>query len=291
MSQFTANLTADLGIPAARIDVIHNGADGNRFRPDPSAGKAFRDRHDLGKGPLILTVGNVTARKGQHQVVTALPRVLESVAARYVVVGRPTEGDALGDALVNQARSLGVDHAVKILGQLSADEVAQAHQAADVFAMTSTATPSGDVEGYGIAVVEAALSGVPAVVTRGTGAEEAVEHRVTGLAVEPNPNAIAEALSSLLIDEGRLHDMGGPNGTRSRRAQMHSSRALSPSTAGRPAARLRNGWLLPMRCSCPVAPKAPQRQWPRHRPTDVFRSPTGFPAWDRPSLKLEAQLL
>lgn len=198
VSNFTAGLVDALGVDGPPLDVIHNGADADRFGPDAMRGQAFRERHALGTAPVILTVGNVTERKGQHVVVDALPEVLASVPdAHYVMIGRPTEAASLEA----RARRLGVADAVSVLGQLDADEVQDGYRAADAFAMTSTSPAAGDVEGYGIAVTEAALSAVPAVVTRGTGAEEAVADGETGLVADPTPPSVATALTRLLADD------------------------------------------------------------------------------------------
>jgi phosphatidylinositol alpha-1,6-mannosyltransferase len=204
VSGFTAQLVDALGVERV-IEVIPNGAEPDRFRPDPVARAEFRRQHGLGDRPVVLTVGNVTERKGQHLVVDALPRLARTVPeVVYVAVGRPTDGPSLQA----RAAALGVADRLVLTGQLPADEVAAAHAAADVFAMTSTATASGDVEGFGIAVLEAALSGVPAVVTRGTGAEEAVVHGATGLVSDPDPTSIAEALGRLLTDADRRALLG-----------------------------------------------------------------------------------
>lgn len=212
VSRFTAGLVGDLGCDRP-LDVIANGADAERHRPDPAAGAAFRGRHGLAERPLVLTVGNLTERKGQHLVVDALPRIVAAVPdAVYVTVGRPTTADALRA----RARALGVDDHLVVTGQLDAAEVAAAHAAADVFAMTSTTTASGDVEGFGIAVLEAALSGVPAVVTVGTGAEETVVDGVTGLAVPGTPPEIAEAVIGLLTDADRRRRLGAEAERRAR---------------------------------------------------------------------------
>jgi phosphatidylinositol alpha-1,6-mannosyltransferase len=205
VSNYTAELVRHLGVTAPTLVVVPNGADDGRFEPDPLRRSAFRARHGLGDCPVVLTVGNVTERKGQHLVVEALPTLVESVPdVRYVAVGRPTEAAALQE----RARRLGVLDHLLLLGQVDADEVTDAHAAADVFAMTSTATDSGDVEGFGVAVLEAALSGVPAVVTTGTGAQEAVVDCETGLVVAQAGTAIAGALESLLTDPARRAAMG-----------------------------------------------------------------------------------
>jgi phosphatidylinositol alpha-1,6-mannosyltransferase len=72
---------------------------------------------------------------------------------------------------------------------------------ADVFAMTSRRTKDY-AEGFGIAVVEAALCGVPAVVAADCGLEEAIENGVTGVAVPQDaPDITAHAVLALLADE------------------------------------------------------------------------------------------
>lgn len=204
VSEFTAGLVRAAGVTVA-VDVIPNGADAQRFRPDSELGERFRAAHGLGSAPLVLTVGNVTERKGQHLVVRALPALVERFPdLNYVLVGRPTDAEKLQQ----EAERSGVGRHLRVLGQLDADDVVAAHAAADVFAMTSTTTADGDVEGYGIAVVEAALSGVPAVVTSGTGAAEAVVDGTTGLVAVGHPAGVGAAISSLLEDRDRRGRMG-----------------------------------------------------------------------------------
>jgi phosphatidylinositol alpha-1,6-mannosyltransferase len=68
--------------------------------------------------------------------------------------------------------------------------------------MTSQHTATGDFEGFGIAVVEAALCGKPAVVSGNSGLEEAVVDGETAFVVpQSDPVATAGALMSLLADE------------------------------------------------------------------------------------------
>ncbi|MCB1245979.1 MAG: glycosyltransferase family 4 protein, partial [Acidimicrobiia bacterium] len=204
VSAFTAGLIREM---AAHVDatVIPNGADGTRFAPDPSRRQRFRERWGLGDRPVVLTVGNLTERKGQRKVIEALPAVAESVPdVAYVLVGAPTDREDMAA----RAAELGVSDRLFITGQLDSDEVTDAYAAADLFAMTSTSTSSGDVEGFGIAVVEAALSGIPAVVAAGTGAAEAVIDGRTGLVSSTEATPLATALASLLTDGRRRVSMG-----------------------------------------------------------------------------------
>lgn len=204
VSEFTAGLVRELGVQRS-IEVIPNGADGDRFRPDAVRRERFRTAHGLGGGPIVLAVGNVTERKGQHLVVRALPALVGRFPnLTYVLVGQPTDAAELQ----REATRSGVGDHLRVLGQLDADDVVDAHAAADVFAMTSTSTSGGDVEGFGIAVVEAALSGVPAVVTSETGAAEAVVDAVTGVVVDGDPASVGAAVTSLLDDAERRGRMG-----------------------------------------------------------------------------------
>jgi phosphatidylinositol alpha-1,6-mannosyltransferase len=87
--------------------------------------------------------------------------------------------------------------------------------------MTSRHTPGGDFEGYGIAVVEAALCGKPAVVSDNSGLAEAVSPGKTGLVVpQDSPGAVAEAVTNLLLDDRQRLTMG----------QAARARALSEQT-------------------------------------------------------------
>jgi len=125
--------------------------------------------------------------------------------AHYLIAGLPTRGPAIR-ALADE---LGVGDRVHLLGRVTSEELPAAYAAADVFAMTSRQVAAGDVEGYGIAVVEAALTGVPAVVTADSGLAEAVVHDRTGLVVpQDDPAATADALRALLDDGDRRRDQG-----------------------------------------------------------------------------------
>ena len=62
-------------------------------------------------------------------------------------------------------------------------------------------------EGYGLAVVEAAARGTPAVVTRDSesAAFELVEDGVNGFVVDPSPQALAAAITKIHGDREAMH--------------------------------------------------------------------------------------
>jgi phosphatidyl-myo-inositol dimannoside synthase len=101
----------------------------------------------------------------------------------------------------------------------------------EAFVMTSRHTADGDFEGYGIAVVEAALCGKPAIVSANSGLAEAIVDGVTGYAVEPdNPQAVARALIRLLRNKELRRDMGQAARERALREQTWEHRAQAYDT-------------------------------------------------------------
>ena len=200
VSQFSRGVMEDAGVCSRRSVVIPNGADADCFRVLPGADAAnFRAAHGLGASRLLVTVGQVSERKGQDVVIRAMPRLIERVPdVVYLIVGMPTRQTEL----TSLANALGVGDRVRFMGRLGTDDLVRCLNSADVFVMTSRRTAGGDCEGFGIAVVEAALCGKPAVVSDGSGLVEAIVNGETGIGVPENtPDATAEALIELLSDD------------------------------------------------------------------------------------------
>ena len=215
VSEYTRSRMHASGIRSARELVIPNGADPSVFRILPHGSP--RDPHER----VVLTVGNVTERKGQEVVIRALAAL---PGVRYEMVGLPTRAAEL-TAL---AEELGVADRIEFVGRASQEELVRRMNACDLFVMTSRNTADGDFEGYGIAVVEAALCGKAAVVSASSGLAEAIIGGETGLLVRENdPDSTAQAIDELLKDDAR----------RARMAEAARARALAEQTWARRAAR------------------------------------------------------
>jgi phosphatidylinositol alpha-1,6-mannosyltransferase len=194
--------------------VIPNGANAERFRLLPAEDAlAFRQERKLGDATLLVTVGSVHERKGQDVVIRALPRVLRDIPnVHYLIVGMPYEQARFAEI----ARECGVGSRVHFLGAVDHDELVRALNAADVFVMASKHTSAGDFEGFGIAVLEAALCGCPAVVSSQSGVVEAIRAGETGLVADMgDPVSTADRLIELLANPATRDAMG-------RRAREHA---------------------------------------------------------------------
>ena len=224
VSEFTRRQMTSAGIRPRSSHVIENGADPGHFTVLPdSEVEDFRRSLGFGDSQILLTVGRVSERKGQSAVIRALPYVLEQAPrTHYVVVGLPTEEKQCREL----AKNLGVSEHVHFMGRVKSDALLKFMNACAAFVMTSRYTAGGDFEGYGIAVVEAALCGKPSVVSAGSGLSEAIVDGVTGYAVDPhNPQAVACALVRLLRDDDLRRAMGQAARARATREQTWKQRA------------------------------------------------------------------
>jgi phosphatidylinositol alpha-1,6-mannosyltransferase len=207
VSRYTQERMRATGVRPNDSAVIQNGADANVFTVLPES-EVTRVRESLGVAGarVLLTVGSVTERKGQDTVIRSLPHILNRVTdVHYLVAGMPVRAGEL----TQLAHHLNVSDHVHFLGQVNSRRLVQLLNCCDVFVMTSKHTADGDFEGYGIAVIEAALCGKPAVVSDNSGLAETISDGITGLGVpEGDEVATARAILTLLEDEDGRRKMG-----------------------------------------------------------------------------------
>jgi glycosyltransferase involved in cell wall biosynthesis len=156
--------------------------------------RAFRDRHGLGDGPIVLYVGRVVAEKGARVLEAAAPRVEGD--ATVVVVGNAAPG-----SLPPPLRSL---------GPLPRAELPVAYRAAALTVVPSLPTPRFK-EPWGLVCNEAMMQGRPVVATTAVGAVAGglVRDGDTGLVVAPGePVALADAVNRLLADDTLRERLG-----------------------------------------------------------------------------------
>lgn len=228
VSEFTRTHMVQCGVRARAYTTIPNGADESVFRVLPRE-EVLEFKRSLGFATdrIVLTVGNVTDRKGQEVVIRAMPRILERCPnTRYLMAGLPTEQEKL----TRIATGLGVQDRIHFLGRVDVTSLVKLMNCCDLFAMTSRKTQTGDFEGYGIAAIEAALCGAAAIVTAESGLAEAVAHNRTGICTPENdPEAVAAAVTSLLLNEIRRLDFAKAAQMRALREQTWTLRVAEYS--------------------------------------------------------------
>lgn len=204
-SDFTRRELLAMGVRRENIILISPGVDVERYRP----GLPCEDlRLSVGMRPeqrLILSVGRLSRRKGFDMVIRSMPELARrGIDARYVLVGIGEDREYL-EVL---ARELGVENRVHLIGHAAPEDLPRWYNACDVFAMPNREI-NGDTEGFGMVFIEAAACGKAVISGQAGGTGDAVLDGVTGLRVDgADPAAVADALSSLLLDAGILASMG-----------------------------------------------------------------------------------
>jgi len=175
------------GVPAGRVDVVPNGIDRARFRPQDRAAA----RSALGlpiDRRMVLCVGNIEAHKGSLDLV----RAFAALAKRRKDASLVMVGDGAARAECERlTRRLGIK--VSFVGARRHDEVPQWIAACDVLTLPSwnEGTPNVVLEALacGRRVVATRVGGTPAVITSDT----------LGVLVPPrDPVALASAIEEAL---------------------------------------------------------------------------------------------
>jgi phosphatidylinositol alpha-1,6-mannosyltransferase len=202
-SAATARLARDIlrGVgaqeAAGRVHVIHPGADPARFAiANQLAGGRPRT---LGDGPVLLSVARLVPRKGIDTVIESLPAIRAiHPSVVYRVIGTGPDLSRLQDLTAR----LGVADRVRFVGDVEDDALPAWYAGADLFVLPTREIPADDeIEGFGIAYVEAAAAGVPSIAADVGGCADAVIDDVTGLLVPPgSPSSVANAVLLLLRD-------------------------------------------------------------------------------------------
>ncbi|MSQ03374.1 MAG: glycosyltransferase [Myxococcales bacterium] len=158
---------------AARVEVVYNGVDLERFRPDAAARAALR--RDAGTdGPVAVFVGNDFVRKGLDVALAALP---PHWALWVIGAGRPPVAP----------------RRVRFFGVQAQPE--RFLQAADVLVLPTHYDPFANV------CLEALACGVPVLTTSANGASE----------ILPEPWMITDDLSSLRAAFAKVTPSVGPS--------------------------------------------------------------------------------
>lgn len=186
--------------------VIPNGVDCTRFRPDAEAAGAFRERHGLGEGAVLLGVGALEPEKRWDLLLEGLA-LLAASAPPLVLCG----SGALERALRERAKQLRLD--VRFLGEVKPAELIGAYNAATCVVHTR---PD---EVFALALIEALACGRPVLAADGGGTRELVG--TAGVLAPPgDPRAFARELKGLLADPSRRAALGA---AARRRAVEHFS--------------------------------------------------------------------
>jgi phosphatidylinositol alpha-1,6-mannosyltransferase len=193
---------------AAKMRRIVPGVDVTEFSPaNLVEGDLLRANLGWINRPVIVCVSRLMSRKGQDELIRALPEIHKTApATSLIIVGEGSYRKEI-EKLISK---FGLADFVHLTGKVSQKDLSKWYAAGDIFAMPCRTRLGGwDVEGLGIVFLEGSATGLPVVVGDSGGAVDAVIDGKTGFLVDGrNTNEIAQRLAYLIANPDVAKSMG-----------------------------------------------------------------------------------
>jgi phosphatidylinositol alpha-1,6-mannosyltransferase len=205
VSRATGEELVARGVPRERVHVVPNAVDLDRF-DGVAASRAEPGRVSItGTDPLpddaflLVTVGRQVRRKG---FVWFIENVMPKLPDRVVfwLAGDGPERENIEAAI----ERTGLGQRVRCLGKISEAELVELYRRGQLFIMPNIIVP-GDMEGFGIVMLEAGACGLPALAADLEGIRDVIDEGTNGwFAPSENANAFVSRIESLLDDPDAL---------------------------------------------------------------------------------------
>lgn len=163
-----AAIIREYGIPAAKIEVIHNSFDVSALVPESGPNAYHYIEAMKSKGyKIVASVGRLTIQKGLPNLLHAFSEVVQRVPnSLLLIVG---SGEQYHELLVLSAQ-LGISRNVVFTEFQRGKRYRDAYSVADLFVMPSVSEP------FGLTPLEAIGYGTPVLISKQSGVSEVIKH-------------------------------------------------------------------------------------------------------------------
>ena len=231
-SQYTARSVL-AAAPAARIEVVHNPVDLQRFDPERIERSAARRRlgEAVSRRLLLGVVAQLSPWKGQDAAIETLRLLCQEGfdthlmligSAKFVARATRFDNEAYVARLRSQVAAAGLDERVSWLGER--EDVPELVSALDILLLPSQEEP------FGRALIEAMAMGVPVLATNVGGPPEIVQDGREGYLLAPDdPQAWADAVRRIAESPDGGRELGRAGRRKARRqfgAERHAAAML-----------------------------------------------------------------
>lgn len=195
-------------ISMPKVQVIHNGVDINRFRPNLPTGFLHRELGIPTGAPLVGICGAIQESKGIEVFVKAAAAASQILSeAHFIIIGEglPKYVQHIKDI----AYGNGLSGKLHFTGWRA--------DIPNIFRELTTVVITSEQEAFGLTVIEGMGMGKPIISTRCGGPEEIVEHGTTGFLIElGNQSELAQRIVEIIADPelGRRMGSAGYDATR-----------------------------------------------------------------------------
>jgi teichuronic acid biosynthesis glycosyltransferase TuaC len=185
-----------LDIPTAKIDVIENGIDCQKFHPVPKL-EARRQLTLPTNAQIVLSVGHLRELKGFDLLIETIYNLQAGrdklPPIHLVIVGGTYSWEPSYKAhLVRRIAERGLHEVVSLVGPKKPEELKYWYSAADVFCLASSR------EGCPNVILESLACGTPVVATAVGGIPQIISKQELGFLVERNPESIRKGIVEAL---------------------------------------------------------------------------------------------
>jgi glycosyltransferase involved in cell wall biosynthesis len=181
------------------IHIIPNGIHTNKMKqvPTENFSQIFNIPSD---SVVILFLGRLHVLKGANQLIEGFLKIQEKIPESVLIMAGPDQ-HGLQASFIDQVKQANLIDRVIFPGMVSGETKSNLLARADLFCLPSSG------EGFSMAVLEALASQTAVLLSPGCYFPE-VATADAGLIVDPNPDAIGEALIKMVSSPERLKQMG-----------------------------------------------------------------------------------
>ena len=204
ISQATKDECMHRGIPKEKLSIVPNGISDNFFIANKTKEQLKEKLSNqlninLTGKEIILSVGRLVERKGLHWFIeNVIPKIVEQRQDFvYLIVGDGIFKEKIRECISGND----LDNHVFMLGKVDDGMLKILYNASDIFVMPNIQV-EGDMEGFGIVSIEAALCGLPVVASKIEGIKDAVQDGMNGFLVESyNVDEFVKMITELLEND------------------------------------------------------------------------------------------
>lgn len=195
VSKLMCKWLQDLGCPSSKI--VYNVCGAN---------PVFQNLKPNFNQKTVIAIGRFVDKKAPYYTILAFSKVIKAVPdAKLIMAG---DGPLLSTCK-NLVKYYNLDSHIDICGVLIPEAIKDLMQTSRCFVQHSITAENGNQEGTPVAVMEAALAGLPVISTKHAGIPDVIEHEKTGLlSDEHDVDAMANNIIRVLKDKKFAQELG-----------------------------------------------------------------------------------
>lgn len=180
-----------------RAEVVWNGIDTSRFRPDPEERAKWRESFGLEESFVLLFLGRWVAHKGIYDLIGITRNLIPKKAGLKLIL----VGSGEKERVLSTVRKSSLEEEVLPIGRV--EDVVPFYRCSDLYILFSS-----PLEGIPLTLLEAMACGLPCIATSVSGIREVIRDGENGFLVEQgDKEALEKRVLRCIEDRKRLENI------------------------------------------------------------------------------------